>query len=72
MQPNDMLDGQKERVDVLKGMEENLKKYSKLTKDEITHLAYLRNPKADKKVLKNLEELKNNYGNQEERKKNEL
>jgi hypothetical protein len=50
----------------MRSVEENFKKYGigikskkrKLTKDEITRLALLRNPKADPKILRELELIK--------------
>ncbi|KAL4496244.1 hypothetical protein ABPG72_012981 [Tetrahymena utriculariae] len=70
----------KNQGDVLKSIEDNLKKYgiglkerqAKLTKAEATRLALLRNPKADPKILKKLQEIKVNYDNREEKKKLEV
>ncbi|KAL4446642.1 hypothetical protein ABPG74_005580 [Tetrahymena malaccensis] len=70
----------KNQGDVLKSIEDNLKKYgiglkerqTKLTKAEATRLALLRNPKADPKILKKLQEIKVNYENREEKKKLEV
>lgn len=64
--------------DVLKSVENNIKKYgiglkdkkAHLSKEETTKLALLRNPKADPRVLKNLQEIKNNYDNRIEKKQN--